>query len=254
MSRLIHEGFESPADPASTDRTQPAWAECPLGQIVLNCTNPLSSYRVPMIGTVDGKRIKWNAVVVLWHERRSHSRRGPACSRLVIHCYHLAPICEAHPENLHRMRSRAVEAHVVLSRTDHLDRFTDCFGSERSGYRIIAIKATAECATEQIAPHHNLVFTTPQSLGQYRQDQCLPLIPGVDFEDTILFESQCIDWLQREMHYGARCIGLLDRVFCRKESRIQAGIVDDQRASLRICNQLCRTLLQVLLRDMSRLA
>ena len=76
----------------------------------------------------------------------------------------------------------------------------------------------------------------------------------MDFENAVLFESQGVDWLQREMHHGAGRVGSLDLLLCRGKSRVHARVVDDQGASLRIRDQFGRASLEVLLGYVGRVA
>jgi hypothetical protein len=247
MSRFIHETFDSPVGPARPHRAQITWPEGTVCQIIAQRANPLGSNRVPMVGTGDGETIERNTSGILEHEFRIDGGRGPASCRMMFHRGHLPAVSKGHAQSLRRGRSRAIEAHVVGSRADHLHRLADRLGSERSRHSVIAIKATTESATKQIAAQHDLVLAAAQGLGQHWQDRCLPLISRVDLEDAILFKSQGVDWLQREMHHGAGCVGSLEFLLCRAESRVHAWVVDDQGASVRICDQFGRAPLQVLL-------
>src|SRR5580698_495523 len=180
-----------------------------------------------MVGALNGEQIVRNAAGILWHERRSHDCRRPARCRVMIHCRHPAAIPEGHAHDLNRGRSRAVEACVVGSGADHLDRLADCLSGKRGWNGVITIEATTEAPAEQIAAKHDLVLAASESFGQYRQDECLPLISGMDFENAVLFESQSVDWLQCEMHDRAGRVGALNSLLRRGESRVHAWIVDD---------------------------
>src|SRR5579862_8647119 len=127
----------------------------------------------------------------------------------MIHCRHPAAIPEGHAHDLNRGRSRAVEGYVVGSGADHLDRLADCLSGKRGRDGVITIEATTKAPTEQIAAKHDLVLAASESFGQHRQDECLPLISGVDFEDAVLVKSQSVDWLQCEMQDRAGRISAL---------------------------------------------
>src|SRR4029077_2268788 len=129
---------------------------------------------------------------ILWHQRRSHDCRRPAGCCVMIHCRDTAAIPEGHAYDLNRGRSRAIEAYVVGSGADHLDRLTDCLSGKRGWDGVVTIEATTEAPAEQIAAKHDLVLAASESFGQHRQYECLPLISGVDFEDAVLLESQSV--------------------------------------------------------------
>src|SRR5580658_9327149 len=76
----------------------------------------------------------------------------------------------------------------------------------------------------------------------------------MDLENAVLFKSQGVDWLQREMHHGAGGVGSLEFLLCRAESRVHSWVVDDHRATVRICNQFGRAPQEVLLGEVSCLA
>src|SRR5580704_2412278 len=213
----------------------------------------MGSNRIPVVGAVNGEQIVRNAAGILWHQRRSHDCRRPACCCVMIHCHDPATISEGHAYDLNRGRSRAIEAYVVGSGADHLDGLADCLSGKRGWDGVVTIEATTEAPAEQIAAKHDLVLAASESFGQYRQDQCLPLISGMDFENAVLFKSQSVDWLQCKMQDRAGRIGALNFLLRRCESRVHAWIVDDQGTCLRVCDQIGRALLQVVLGYMSRL-
>jgi len=47
----------------------------------------------------------------------------------------LATVSESHAQDLHCRRSRAIEAHIVGSRADHLHRLADCLRCKPSTQR-----------------------------------------------------------------------------------------------------------------------
>ena len=107
----------------------------------------------------------------------------------MFHCGHLTSVSKSHAQDLHRSRARAVEAHIVGSRTNHLHRLANCLGRQRSRHAIVTIEATAESSTKQICAQHDLVFAAAKRLGYQGHSHRLPLVPGMDFKNAVLLEG-----------------------------------------------------------------
>jgi hypothetical protein len=71
------------------------------------------------------------------------------------------------------------------------------------------------------------------------------LISGVNFENAVFLERERVHRLQREMHDGARGVGSFNLLLRRSQRSIDARVVDQQRTSLRIRDQLGRALLDI---------
>lgn len=104
-----------------------------------------------MVGTPNRESIEQNTSGILEHECRIDGGRRPARCRMMIHCRHSPAVSKGHAQSLHRGRSRAIEAHVIGSRADHLHRLAYGLGGERSRHSVITIEATTETSTKQIA-------------------------------------------------------------------------------------------------------
>ena len=72
------------------------------------------------------------------------------------------------------------------------------------------------------------------------------MIAGVNFKNAILFESQGVDWLQREMHDSAGRVSPLNLLLCRGEGRVHAAVVYEQSSSIGVCDQFRRAALDIL--------
>src|ERR1700722_1818715 len=107
----------------------------------------------------------------------------------MVHRSHAAAISEGHAQDLRRGRSRTIEAHVVGSRADHLDRLADCLRGKCRRHGVVAVEAAAESSSERVGAQHDLLLAAAQRLGQYWQYERLPLIPGMDFKNAVFFES-----------------------------------------------------------------
>ncbi len=172
----------------------------------------------------------------------------------MVHRRHLAVVAERHAHALDRGRAGRIKAHVVWSRADHLDRLADRLGSERGGNGVVAVEPPTEAAAEQVGAHDNLVLAAAQRLGQHRQDQGLPLIAGVNFEDAVPFECQGVDRLQLKMHDRAGGVVAHERPFRRGEGGVDAGVIDHQGAARAVGDQLGGAALQILFRYVGGLA
>src|SRR5579864_6027760 len=107
----------------------------------------------------------------------------------MVHCRHLATVPEGHAQDLHSRRSRAITAHIVSPRTDHLDRFANCLRCKRGWHSVVTIKPATESSPNQISAQHDFVLAAAKRLGHKRHSHRLPLISSMDFENAILFKS-----------------------------------------------------------------
>ncbi len=148
MRYLIHKALDRPASPARADGSQIARPEGPVGQVISQRANTLPAYCVPVVGALNRERIVQNAFGVLALEIGSNGSGGPTGCRVVIHSCNAVVVSPGQTQDLRRGGSGTVEAHVVGSGADHLDRFSDRLGGKAGRDDIIAVKATTECSTK----------------------------------------------------------------------------------------------------------
>src|SRR5271167_3619471 len=107
----------------------------------------------------------------------------------------LSVCIEGHAERLDGGRAKRVEARVVGPGQDHLDRLAESLSRKRCRHGIVAVETPAEAATQKIGAHYDLFLRQTQRLRKDRQDQALPLVAGMDLEDSVLLESERVDRL-----------------------------------------------------------
>ena len=76
-------------------------------------------------------------------------------------------------------------------------------------------------------------------LGEHGQDQALPLIAGMDFEDAVFFEGKRVDRLELVVHHAAGRIGSLERGARASEGGIEPLVVHQQHAVFPIRDLRC---------------
>src|SRR5579862_5066403 len=165
MSGFVHETFNSPICPPCSDGAQVPGAKCSMSQIVAHGAYSVGTDCIPVVSALNGERIIRSTVGILKHKPRSNHRRRPARCRVMFHCRHLTSVPESHAQDLYRSRARAIEAHVVGSRTNHFHGLAYSLRGKCSRHTIVTIEATAESSTNQVSAQHYLVFRAAQRFG-----------------------------------------------------------------------------------------
>ena len=152
----------------------------------------------------------------------------------MIHRYDLAAAVERHAELLDRRRAERVEACIVRTGQHQLYRLAKRLGGERSRHGVIAVQAPAEAAADQIRAQYDPFLRHAECLRKHWQNQALPLIAGMNFEDAVLFEGKGVNRLELVVHHAAGRIGSLQLRFRALESRVEPLVVDQQDAAIRV--------------------